>query len=325
MKSLMRFLRATYYLRLTTDKIMQSIQRIKEEMHLNVDMAELMEILKGIAVSEYWALLKKQGRFKRFMDAFNGFFNILDFSSLDHPFARHTGKLAILMITSNEGFMGGLNARVIETAFTHPEADAAALIMVGEQGAVRLEALKRPFKGFGGIVTEGSHAAAVELRNYIVQEVKEGVFQRLVVYYPKSISFMVQRVEELRILPCTELFQKRSKASLLEQKKGKPASEEADGLIIESSLHEMIQYLAETWIVQKFYEIFEESKLAEFSARTVHLEESFQLLQERGKSIRFQYLRSWHELIDKGMRDIFSAQIIRRKVRKALNTNVSGQ
>jgi|SRR3989338_6408107 len=324
---------------------MQSIQRIKEEMHLNVDMAELMEILKGIAVSEYWALLKKQGRFKRFMDAFNGFFNILDFSSLDHPFARHTGKLAILMITSNEGFMGGLNARVIETAFTHPEADAAALIMVGEQGAVRLEALKRPFKGFGGIVTEGSHAAAVELRNYIVQEVKEGVFQRLVVYYPKSISFMVQRVEELRILPCTELFQKRSKASLLEQKrskaslleqkrskaslleqkKGKPASEEADGLIIESSLHEMIQYLAETWIVQKFYEIFEESKLAEFSARTVHLEESFQLLQERGKSIRFQYLRSWHELIDKGMRDIFSAQIIRRKVRKALNTNVSGQ
>ncbi len=282
-------------------------------MHLNVYMAELMEILKGIAVSEYWALLKKQGRFKRFMDAFNGFFNILDFSSVDHPFARNTGKLAILMITSNEGFMGGLNARVIETAFAHPEADNATLIMVGEQGAVRLEALKRPFKGFAGIVTEESYSAAVEIRNYIVQEVKKGAFQRLVVYYPKSISFMVQRVEELRVLPCTELF----------QKKGKPAPEEVDGLIIESSLHEMIQYLVETWIVQKFYEIFEESKLAEFSARTVHLEESFQLLQERGKGIRFQYLRSWHELIDKGMRDIFSAQIIRRKARRALNTNVS--
>lgn len=297
---------------------MQSIQKIKEEIHLNVDMAELMDILKGIAVSEYWALLKKQGRFKRFMDAFNGFFDILDFSPVDHPFVRNTGKLAILMITSNEGFMGGLNTRVIEHALAHPEADAAALIMVGEQGAVRLEALKRPFKGFEGIVLDRSYDAARELRDYIVKEVQKGAFQRLVIYYPKSVSFMVQRVEELRVLPCTELFQKRAKGSLLEQEKGNAAPEEVDGLIVESSLHEMVQYLAETWIVQKLFEIFEESKLAEFSARTVHLEESFQLLQEKGKGIRFRYLRSWHESIDKGMRDIFSAQIIRRKVRKQM-------
>ncbi|MEK6537901.1 MAG: FoF1 ATP synthase subunit gamma [Nitrospirota bacterium] len=287
---------------------MQSIQRIKEEMHLNVYMAELMEILKGIAVSEYWALLKKQGRFKRFMGAFNGFFNILDFSSVDHPFAKNAGKLAILMITSNEGFMGGLNTRVIEAGLAHPEADSAALIMVGEQGAARLETLKRPFKGFEGIVLDRSYDAARELRDYIVREVQKGAFQRLVIYYPKSISFMVQRVEELRVLPCTELF----------QKKDKTAPEEADGLIVESSLREMIQYLVETWIVQKLFEIFEESKLAEFSARTVHLEESFQLLQEKGKGIRFRYLRGWHESIDKGMRDIFSAQIIRRKVKKQM-------
>jgi ATP synthase F1 gamma subunit len=281
-------------------------------------MAELMEILKGIAVAEYWALLKKRGRFKRFTDAFNGFLNILDFSSVDHPFARNTGKLAILMITSNEGFMGGLNTRVIETALAHPEADDAALIMVGEQGAVRLEALKRPFKGFEGIVLDRSYDAARELRDYIVGEVRKGTFQRLLIFYPKSISFMVQRVEELRVLPCAELFQKRRKASLLEQQRELPPPEEVEGLIIESSLREMIQYLVETWIVQKLFKIFEESKLAEFSARTVHLEESFQLLQEKGKGIRFQYLRSWHESIDKGMRDIFSAQIIRRKAKRAM-------
>lgn len=282
---------------------MQSIQKIKEEMQLNIYMSELMDILKGIAISEYWALLKKQGRFKRFLDAFNGFFNILDFSKIDHPLAKNTGKLAIMIVTSNEGFMGGLNTRVIDAAFAHPEAQEAALIMVGEQGAMHLESIKRPFKGFGDIAAEESYPAAVELRNYIVTEVKKGSFNRLVVYYPKSVSFMVQKVEELRVLPCTELF----------QKKGKGSPEEADGLIIESSLHEMIQYLVETWIIQKFFEIFEESKLAEFSARTVHLEESVQRLQERGKSMRFQYLRSGHELIDKRMRDIFSAHVIRRK------------
>ena len=244
--------------------VMQSIQKIKEEMHLNVDMAELMEVLKGIAVSEYWALLKKQGRFNRFMEAFNGFLNILDFSSVDHPFAKNTGKLAILMITSNEGFMGGLNTRVIEHALAHPEADDAALIMVGEQGAVRLEALKRPFKGFEGIVLDRSYDAARELRDYIVGEVRKGTFQRLLIFYPKSISFMVQRVEELRVLPCAELFQKRSKASLLEQQRELPPPEEVEGLIIESSLHEMIQYLVETWIVQKLFKILRKANWPNF-------------------------------------------------------------
>jgi len=306
---------------------MQSIQKIKEEMRFNVYIAELMEILKGIAVSEYWTLFKKQGRFKRFMDAFNGFFDILDFSNVDHPFAKSAGKLAILMVTSNEGFMGGLNGRVIEAALANPESREAVLIMVGEQGAAHLEKLKRPFKGFAGVATDQTYTAAVELRNYIIGEVKRGAFQGLVVYYPRSISFMVQKVEGLRILPCVELFQKRSLAPLLEQNKGGAVPDETEDLIIESSLYEMIQYLVETWILQKFFEIFEESKLAEFSARTVHLEESFQLLRERGKGIKFQYLRSWHELIDKGMRDIFSAQIIRRKVKRSLNANaaVSGK
>lgn len=295
---------------------MPSLQKTKEEMHLNLYMMDLMETLKGIAVAEYWALFKKQGHFKRFTDAFNGFFNILDFSSVDHPFARNTGKLVILMITSNEGFMGGLNARVINAALAHKEAEDAAFITIGEQGAIQLGALNRQFKAFPGIVLEECYNPAVQLRNYIVEEAGKGTLNRLVVYYPKSISFMVQRVEELTILPCTELFKRKEKL----------APEEVEGLIIESSLYDMIQYLVETWIIQKFYEIFEESKLAEFSARTVHLEESFQLLQERGKGIRFQYLRSWHELIDKGMRDIFSAQIIRRKVKKrSVNELMNGK
>ncbi|HBO96464.1 MAG TPA: hypothetical protein DE315_07165 [Candidatus Omnitrophica bacterium] len=294
---------------------MQSIQKIKEEMYLNVDMAELMEVLKGIAISEFWALAKKQGRFARFMKAFDGFFDIVDFHQVRHPMATGQGKLALLMVTSNEGFMGGLNTRVINAALANPEADAAEWIIVGEQGANQLAGMNKRFKAFPGVVSEECYDASVQLRDHIMQETRKGAFGRLTVYYPKSVSFMVQRVEEVNILPCRELF----------QKKGKTSAIGPGELIIESSLQSMIQYLVETWIVQRFYEILEDSKLAEFSARTVHLEESFQLLQERGKGIRFQYLRSWHELIDKGMRDIFSAQSIRRKARKVLNMNVSGQ
>ena len=127
---------------------MQSIQKLREELDSSTDMTELMNVLKGIAISEFWALAKKQGRFARFMNAFNGFFNILNFSGIDHPFAQPTGRLAILIITSNEGFMGGLNTRVIDAALNHPQAKEAELLIVGEQGAARLSALNQKFTSF---------------------------------------------------------------------------------------------------------------------------------------------------------------------------------
>lgn len=285
---------------------MRTVRKLREEVDLNADMTELMDVLKGIAVSEFWALAKKQGRFARFMNAFNDFLGMVDFSTVDHPFAKGEGRLAILIITSNEGFMGGLNSRVIQAALSHEEAPAAEFIIIGEQGAAQLGALKRTFKGFPGIVSEERYEASVDLRDYVVKQVQARKFGRLTVYYPKPVSFMVQKVEELKLLPCTDLF----------KKSGKAVPEAVEGLIIESSLHNMIQYLAETWIAQKFYEVLEDSKLAEFSARTVHLEESFQVLQDKGKGLRYQYLRGWHELIDKGMRDIYSAQIVMRKAKK---------
>lgn len=287
---------------------MQSLQNIKEDLQFNIRMVELMEILKGITTAEYLAIIKRQTRFTRFMEVFNGFFDILDFHAVQHPFAHPQGRLAILVITSSEWFMGGLNARIINAALENAQAREAVFIAVGEKGAMALGASHDVLKTFPGVAVDQCYTTAVGLRDYIMTETKKGTFGRLVVYYPRSISFMVQRVEELRILPCAELFAKTEKAP----------TEEIKGLIVESSLSEMIQYLVETWIVQKLYEVLEDSKLAEFSARAIRFEESLQRLQERGRAIRLQYLRGWHELIDKDMRDIFTAQIMRRKTKRTM-------
>lgn len=285
---------------------MQSIQKLREELDLNTDMTGLMDVLKGIAISEFWALAKKQGRFARFMNAFNGFFNILNFSGIDHPFAKSAGRLAILIITSDEGFMGGLNTRVIDAALNNPEAKESELLIVGEQGAVRLSALNQKFTSFPEIDYDQRFEASIKLRDHIVQGARKGTFGRLVVYYPKPVSFMVQKVEELQILPATELFKEQEMID----------EEEIKDLIVESSLYDMICYLVEIWIVQKLYEVFEDSKLAEFSARTVHLEEKSQLLQGRTKDVRYKYIRHLHELIDKDMREIFSAQIVKKRTKR---------
>jgi ATP synthase F1 gamma subunit len=284
---------------------MRTVQQLKEELELNGDLAELMDVLKGIAVSEFWALSKKMGRFAKFMDAFEGFFQLLDFSTSDHMFAKEHGALGIIMVTSNEGFMGGLNARVINAALEHEGADQAKLMIVGEQGSAYLSALGREFVDFPGIATGECYEAALNLKNYIMEEGRAGRFGKLVLFYPKPLSFMVQKVEQLKLLPCTKLFEEKPEAKA-----------SAVSPIVESSIDDIIEYLVETWIVQKLFEVFEDSKLAEFSARTVHLEESYQILLAQGKGIRHEYFRGRHELVDAGMRDIYSAQIVRKKGRK---------
>lgn len=284
---------------------MKTVRQLKQELDVNGDLAGLMEVLKGIAVSEFWALAKRQQRFDRFTAAFEGFFRCLDFSGARHPFAREQGALGIIMVTSNEGFMGGLNARVIDAALAEPEAGQAKLMIIGEQGAAYLQSLGRQFTGFPGIVSGECYEAAVRMKDHIMKTGLAGEFGRLVLFYPRPVSFMVQKIEALRLLPCTSLFHDQPREA-----------EKRKTMIMESSVDAVVEYLVETWIVQKLFEVFEDSKLAEFSARTVRLEESTQALQEQRKDIQYRYFRERHEAVDAGMRDIYAAQIVRKQAGK---------
>lgn len=285
---------------------MQSRQELEKELQLNTDLSELLDVLKGIAISQYHSLEKdREERFARFTDAFESFFEMIDFASVEHPFSKAEGKLGIIMITSDEGFMGGLNTQVMNEGLSDPEANDAELIVVGGRGARFLRGLGRKFTAFPGIKGDERYEAALKLKDYIMEEGLAGRFGRLILVHPKPVSFMVQKIETLTILPCGELFEREEKTV-----------EETEQVITESSLSSIIEYLVATWITETLFGVFEDSKLAEFLARTARLEESYQVLLKRGESVRHQYFRSVHEFIDKGMRETFAAQIMRKKARK---------
>jgi ATP synthase F1 gamma subunit len=284
---------------------MKTLEQLKEEIDMNKSLTELMDVLKGIAASEFWILAKGKKRFTEFLGAFDGFFQFIDFIDVQHPFVKGEGELGLIMITSNEGFMGGLNTRVINAALSYPGAGSALLMIIGEQGASYLTSHGREYVGFPGIASGECYEAAMNLKNYIMKEGLAGKFGRLVLFYPRPISFMIQKIEQLELLPCNTIFEKKS-----EKIKG------WESVIVESRIDEIIEYLMETWIVQKFFEVFEDSKLAELSARTLHLEESYQVLIDQEKELKFEYFRCRHEMVDSEMRDMFSAQIVRKKERK---------
>jgi hypothetical protein len=79
----------------------------------------------------------------------------------------------------------------------------------------------------------------------------------------------------------------------------------------------MVEYLAGVWVTSRLFEICEDSKLAEFSARAMHLEGSVQKVEKERKKLEHKCFKAAHELIDKGMRESFASRGKRRRRKQA--------
>jgi len=275
-------------------------REIKEDLVFNSEFMELLEVMKNIATSQFRSLQKKKSRFVQFARLLNGFFQMVDIREAPHNLINPaTTKRAIVLITSDEGFTGDLNLQVVDAAILKKGAEAAEFIVVGESGARYLTDRGRIFTAFKGAAdSEKKYALAVQLKDYIIKGVIEDRFGRVLVYYPNPVSFMIQRVEVVELLPIPAFFSSEDKNRLSSE------------VIMESPAEGIIEYLAEEFIEQKLMELLEDSKLSEFAARAAHLERSGQELMEKQKILQAQYFRAYHEGIDKNTRELFSSQII---------------
>jgi len=295
------------------------INEIRKELTFNTELVQLIETLKNIAGSQYHLMEREKERFDEFMDAFAGFFRVVNLVNVDDPLVRVVSDvLGIVIVTSDSGFMGGLNQGVIRKALGAQGSltdDQISLVVIGDKGEVVFSDMGRPFKFFPGINQETIYEQALEIKDYIVDEVLSGRMGKVVVAYPKPISFTAQTIETINILPCAELFDKDAESEVAQRVGDEGILAEARRVIVESSFADMVEYLSGVWVVSKLYEVFEDSKLAEFSARAMHLEDSFQKLQKDQKKVKHQFFKASHELIDKGMRESFSARSKKRKRR----------
>jgi ATP synthase F1 gamma subunit len=232
---------------------------------------------------------------------------MIDISGTSHKFITpKVEKAAIVMITSDEGFMGDLNFQVVDLALLRDASKSAELVVVGESGERHLKDMGRQCTAFKSAPTaEGRFALAKEIKEYISKGIAEDRFGKVIISYPDPVSFMIQKVEIIDLFPLTAFFSKDEKKDF------------DQSMIMESPIEGIIEYLAEEFIEQKLMELLEDSKLSEFAARAAHLERSGQELVEKKKHLRLQYFHAYHEFIDKNTRELFSSQIIiKRKARE---------
>ena len=279
---------------------MKTLSNLKKDLEFNRGLSALIEALKTIAVTQYKTLEQKIRTFEKLLLNIEGFFKILPIERIEHLFLKSNDlPLAVVAITSDTGLLGGLNMQVVTYALSELEKKPGRLIVIGERGKIYASESRVPFVAFGGIKDEQRYAQAMQLRDYCIEKILNGSFGALKVVYPRPLSFTVQHVEMAQFIPFAPSLKKES-----------TAGPEAPEVILESRAEDIIEYLIYIWIGQKFYEIFGLSRLAEFAARFVHLEESSQRLKETDNKTRLEYFRVRHELIDRNMRELFAARLL---------------
>ncbi len=299
---------------------MPTVGEIKDEMKFSTQLGELIDAMKDRAVFGFRSLERRLKNFERYDGFLDYFSQIIDTQNCRHPFVKPgmLGKPAILLITSDEGFMGGLNLKVINTALEKKGAGEAVLYVVGERGARGLEEMGLHHKWYAWSHFKTRENLASAVCSDLLGGMREGNFDRLIAVYSQCQSFMIQRIAVLELLPLTmdpPLMRWRASVgpatNALAGKRG--IKDERPEAIMESPVDDMVDYLGECVVLRLLSKMLEQSKLSEYAARAIHLEKSGNDISERNEHLKLEYFRAHHAIIDKGARELFSAQIIRRK------------
>jgi len=275
------------------------IAQLKKDMEFYRSLGTLVEVLKLLAAAQYQSLEKKLKTYGTYFEAISEVFRWLDVQKVQHPFVgQMTKSTAIIAITTDAGLLGGLNAQVMDAAMRQLNEKDDRLIIVGKRGQFYVERHKMVFANFPGISDERRLEQALKLRDYIVKSVLSGRIGQVKIVFPHALSFALQRIETVQILP------------FIPDQAQRPTNLEFSELILESSFEDIVEYLIYLWSGQKIFEIFGLSRLAEQAARFMHLENCTRRIKELDGKLKFQYFHTRHELIDQNMRELFAARVI---------------
>src|SRR5512135_3302881 len=151
---------------------MQPINRLKEDLRFANELVGMIEILKATSTRQFRILQGRRTQFEPFKERLEEFIEAFSGEYLTHPFLeeqRHLPK-AVVMVTSEEGFLGGLNAGVIQAGLEQAGV-GDDLIVLGERGARQIaENIATDFTVLPGIGDDVTFDRAVAIRDLLIDK-----------------------------------------------------------------------------------------------------------------------------------------------------------
>jgi ATP synthase F1 gamma subunit len=312
-----------------------AVINVKKELRTTTDLMDLVDVLKRVAAQQFqmlddkrkqsgwtgvevpsegekpvsqqalqeweWAKAMASAKIKgpqvSLTAVLEDFLSLIPSQQCRHPFMLEASPpLGIVIMATDEGFLGGLNALVIQKALATRGDQQAELMVLGERGGMVLRDYDEPFTSFPGVGENINSRDVEKLRDYIVEQYLLRKFSTVLVFYPRCVSFTRQEIDSVQLLPC-----KRPSPGV--------ASLNPTEVILEPSAYSIIDYLIRLWLGRKLHEVFWQSRLSELAARATHLEGSLQGLKDQKKKLTLKLFRAKHEVTDTSIRESFAGMI----------------
>lgn len=283
---------------------MGKANKIKSDLDDITELVEIIQVLKDVADTRFHDLANRKDRFARFGESFVEFFRMISLSTIRHPLVSNdVPKVGILGITSEAGFMGDLNAKTIRHILAekekHPD---SRLIIVGRKGVEKLGRIDPDMKTFVDVEETGLYELAVRIKDFLIDEIMEGRLGKVLVCYPWSKNFNLQKPRTVKLLPCDELLTKQTEFV-----------DTIESVIEESDPVDIIGYLADMWVVCRLYEIMHDTSISEAAAQSQQLEASVQRMKKDKKNIAAAFTKARKGDIDKSMREVFTSRMMTKR------------
>ncbi|MFH0877353.1 MAG: FoF1 ATP synthase subunit gamma [Candidatus Omnitrophota bacterium] len=275
--------------------------KLRENLQFARDLQEMIEVLKGATASQFRSLQNRRKGFEQFKATLEDFLATLVVRRPVHPFLRERASLpkAVLMITSDEGFMGSLNAMVVNAGLEQAGSEDE-LVVMGERGGRYVSENQRgDFTFLPGIGDDITYKRAVSVRDLLINRFLAKKIGSVWVAFPRFLSLTVQHVDVVRVLPCGDIFGTKERRARIDR----------PDTLLEPTEAKVIDYLVKAWMMQKLYDIFWESKLSECAARIIHLEGSYEEILSTNKKLVYEYFKHFHARSDKNIREIFASRL----------------
>ncbi len=281
---------------------MKSIANLKQDMEFSKGLGDIIEVLKSAAILQLRAFQLKERPNEDFVKELKGCLDILLSEGIKHTYFIERNKLPsiIMIVTSDEGFLGELNTLLVNAGLDQRKSDADQIVILGERGERYLEDMGVAFKSFPGFTDEINTEVFDSIRSHLFEGYLNK-FGRIFIVYPRFYSLTQQKIEVFPLLP----YQRP--ASLEGNKKAAIWEEE---MLIEPSAKKIIRVVVELLSAYKMLEIFWTSKQSEYAARIMHLEGSTHELSVLNQRITREFFRQVHTLRDRSIREISASKIM---------------
>ncbi|MBF0571691.1 MAG: F0F1 ATP synthase subunit gamma [Candidatus Omnitrophica bacterium] len=281
---------------------MGKASKVKAEVMEVRELVDLIQVLKDVADMKYHAMAAQKVKFNRFNESFIEFFSLVGFSQVRHPLVNNSNPNSIILVISTErGFVGDLNSRVIGRAMEEKEKNPQSqFVVVGKKGVMKLEGMgQKILKAYEDVEDRGFYEVAVDIKTYLVKEVMELRVGKVIIVYPWPKDFTITKPRAIKLLPCEDLLPKQSQTV-----------ERFQQVIEESDPLDMTGYLADLWLSSKIYEIFFDTNLAAACAQSQQLDNSLGKMRKEREVVKLKYRKAKRGDIDKSLREVFSARMM---------------